>query len=261
MKGAEYLPSVRRLLRRIDALSPDVVHVQWLSRPELDVRWLRRIASRYPLVFTAHNAMPRRERAYGAWREALTLAARVVVHSTAGGRAAGRVRDRPREDRARAASRLRLAGALRSSRPPGRRSSSSASSATTKGLDVLVPALPEIRRRVPDARLVVAGDPLEPIDARAGARLVALASRTRSSGGSASSPTRRSRRSSPARRRSCCLTARSSPRACSRSPSATAARLSCPTSGPSGRGAGVRRGPGGAAGGSGRARRAPAPSC
>jgi glycosyltransferase involved in cell wall biosynthesis len=32
-----------------------------------------------------------------------------------------------------------------------------------KGLDVLVSALPELRRRVPDARLVVAGDPLEPI--------------------------------------------------------------------------------------------------
>ena len=33
-----------------------------------------------------------------------------------------------------------------------------------KGLDVLVSALPEIRRRVPETRLVVAGDPLEPIE-------------------------------------------------------------------------------------------------
>jgi glycosyltransferase involved in cell wall biosynthesis len=33
-----------------------------------------------------------------------------------------------------------------------------------KGLDVLVSAIPELARRVPDVRLVVAGDPLEPID-------------------------------------------------------------------------------------------------
>ena len=38
---------------------------------------------------------------------------------------------------------------------------------------MLVSALPEIRRRVPEARLVVAGDPLEPIEPRAPARVVA----------------------------------------------------------------------------------------
>src|SRR5262249_44862495 len=31
VKGAEYLPSVRRLLRAVDDLDPDVVHVQWLG--------------------------------------------------------------------------------------------------------------------------------------------------------------------------------------------------------------------------------------
>ena len=232
VKGAEYLPSVRRLLRRIDALSPDVVHVQWLSRPELDVRWLRRIASRYPLVFTAHNAMPRRERAYGAWREALTLASRVVVHSRQAVerlvefgidreklvRVSHPVFDSPETAHVEppAGTRLLFFGLIRH----------------YKGLDVLVRALPEIRRRVPDAQLVVAGDPLEPIapvqelaaslsvtdaiewrlgfvpDSEipalvAGAAAVVLP------------------------------TARSSPPACSRLPSATAARLSCPTSGPS----------------------------
>ena len=162
VKGIEYLPSVR-LLRRIDALAPDVVHVQWLSRPELDVRWLRRIARRHPLVFTAHNAMPRRERAYGAWREALTLAARVVVHSK---QAVERLAELgiDREKIVRVSHPVFDAPAAVRVEPP---------SGTTllffglirryKGLDVLVRALPEIRQRVPNARLVVAGDPLDPI--------------------------------------------------------------------------------------------------
>jgi glycosyltransferase involved in cell wall biosynthesis len=163
LKGAEYIPSVRRLLHRIDRLSPDVVHVQWLARPELDVRWLRRLARKGPFVFTAHNALPRRPRAYGAWREALTLAARVVVHSQQAvdrlaafgiGRAklvriAHPVFDAPREVAVSppAGTTLLFFGLIR----------------RYKGLDVLVSALPEIRRRVPAARLVVAGDPLEPI--------------------------------------------------------------------------------------------------
>jgi glycosyltransferase involved in cell wall biosynthesis len=163
VKGAEYLPSVRRLLRRIDALEPDAVHVQWLARPELDVRWLRRIARRRPTVLTAHNAMPRRTRAYGAWREALTSVGRVVVHSRQAvetlvelGIERGKVVRIPHP--------VFDASGDRSPEPP--------SGSTLlffglirhyKGLDVLVQALPEIRRRVPEVRLVVAGDPLEPV--------------------------------------------------------------------------------------------------
>ena len=36
-KGIEYAPSVARLLRRIERLDPDIVHVQWLPRPERGV--------------------------------------------------------------------------------------------------------------------------------------------------------------------------------------------------------------------------------
>ena len=164
VKGAEYVPSVVRLLRRIDALAPDVVHVQWLARPELDVRWLRRIVRKRPLVLTAHNAMPRRARAYGAWREALTLAARVVVHSS---QAVERLADFG-IDRAKI---VRIPHAVFDS--PDSTEVGPPSGSTLlffglirryKGLDVLVSALPEIRRRVPETRLVVAGDPLEPIE-------------------------------------------------------------------------------------------------
>ena len=163
VKGAEYLPSVRRLVRRLEALDPEVVHVQWLTRPELDVRWLRGVARERPLVLTAHNALPRRERAYPAWREALTLAARVVVHSR---QAVDRLADFG-IDRARL---VRIPhpvfdapAELQVEPPSGRTLLFFGLIRRYKGLDVLVSALPEIRRRVPDVRLVVAGDPLESI--------------------------------------------------------------------------------------------------
>src|SRR5262245_12092365 len=58
VKGLEYLPSVRRLSRRLRELKPDVVHVQWLALPRVDVRWLQTVAAETPTVFTAHHALP-----------------------------------------------------------------------------------------------------------------------------------------------------------------------------------------------------------
>jgi glycosyltransferase involved in cell wall biosynthesis len=164
LKGAEYLPSVGRLLRRVSSLNPDVVHVQWLPRPELDIRWLRRVARERATVLTAHNALPRRARAFEPWRRALETVERVVVHSqlsvdTLVGlgvdpdrivRMPHPVFDEPRTDTPR--------------RPHGHVLLFFGLIRRHKGLDVLVSALPEIARRVPDVRLVVAGDPLEPVD-------------------------------------------------------------------------------------------------
>jgi glycosyltransferase involved in cell wall biosynthesis len=164
LKGLEYLPSIRRLLRRVRELEPDVAHVQWLVRPELDVRWVRTLAQLGPTVFTAHNAFPRREKAYGAWRETLEAVDRVVVHSrqtlerlAAFGVDRERmtviphaVFDSPVDDPVEPPTgpTMLFFGLIR----------------RYKGLDLLLSALPEIRRAVPDARLVVAGDPLEPVD-------------------------------------------------------------------------------------------------
>ena len=164
LKGAEYLPSVRRLVRRLDELDPDVVHVQWLVRPELDVRWLRKVARGHPTVLTAHNAGPRRARALGAWREALRTVDRVVVHS--------------RQTEAKLAQqgvpRDRLAvvphpvfdspAELEVEPPSGRTMLFFGLIRGYKGLDLLVAALPRILEAVPEARLVVAGDPLESIE-------------------------------------------------------------------------------------------------
>ena len=69
-------------LARLRAIAADVVHVQWLSAPELDVRLLRHSA---PLVLTAHDLLPRRTAArHGLWRRLFELFERVVVHSERG---------------------------------------------------------------------------------------------------------------------------------------------------------------------------------
>ena len=153
LKGVEYLPSARRLLSRINALEPDVVHVQWLPRPELDRRWVRRL--RTPSVLTAHDVMPRRARARAVWPGLLGWFGRVVVHSQRAVEELGElgVEARriphpvflaPRELRPPSGKTLLFFGLLRE----------------YKGLDVLVRALPEM----PEARLVVAGDPLDPVE-------------------------------------------------------------------------------------------------
>jgi glycosyltransferase involved in cell wall biosynthesis len=164
LKGIEYLPSVRRLVRRIDALAPDVAHVQWLARPELDVRWLRRIARARPTLLTAHNAFPRRERAYGAWREALETVDRVVVHST-------QTLDRLAEFGIEREHMTLIPHAVFDApveqpvvEPVGKTLLFFGLIRRYKGLDLLVSALPEIVSAVPEARLVVAGDPLDPIE-------------------------------------------------------------------------------------------------
>ncbi|HZB01358.1 MAG TPA: glycosyltransferase family 4 protein, partial [Actinomycetota bacterium] len=56
LKAIEYLPGTVRLRRRVEELDPDVVHFQWLvHRPDVDLRWLRPVASRRATVFTAHD--------------------------------------------------------------------------------------------------------------------------------------------------------------------------------------------------------------
>ena len=70
-------------LARLAATRADVVHVQWLAAPELDVRLLRHPA---PLVLTAHDLLPRRTASKrGLWRRLFGRFERIVVHSERGG--------------------------------------------------------------------------------------------------------------------------------------------------------------------------------
>jgi glycosyltransferase involved in cell wall biosynthesis len=151
-------------LARLAVARPDVVHLQWCGAPEIDA-WLLR--SRAPLVFTAHDLLPRRtahrER---TWRRLFARFDRIVVHSLNGRRAledfgvepaALRVIPHPvfrgpvaRDDDGRTAL---VVGTLR----------------PYKGVPDAVDAV----LQVDDARVLVAGDPRMPLDdlrARAGAR-------------------------------------------------------------------------------------------
>ena len=153
LKGVEYLPSARRLLGRLETLEPDVAHVQWLPRPELDRRWVRRL--RAPSVFTAHDVVPRRERARAAWPGLLRWFGRVVVHSDSA----------VRELAALGVEARRIAHPVfrplvELPPPEGKTLLFFGLIRDYKGLDVLMRALPD----VPGASLVVAGDPVDPVE-------------------------------------------------------------------------------------------------
>jgi glycosyltransferase involved in cell wall biosynthesis len=165
LKGLEYVPSVRRLLRRIAALDPEVVHLQWLGIPQYDRRWVARLAHERAVVFTAHDVLPRRTEArVDLWRSIFATVDRIVVH---GEQATEQLAELgvPRERVARIPHALFEAQTGVSLRPPG--------GSTllffgliraSKGLDLLLRALPAVAEGAPDVRLIVAGDPLEPVE-------------------------------------------------------------------------------------------------
>lgn len=140
---------------RLLASPRDVLHLQWLPAPELDALFLR---ARGPLVFTAHDLLPRRTAHWTRlWRSLFSRFDRVVVHSERGRAVLTDLGVEP----------ARLAviphPVFRSS--PKR----SDDGATVLALGVIRPykGLPdavEAVRRVPGARLLVAGDPRIPID-------------------------------------------------------------------------------------------------
>ena len=72
-------------LARLGVARTDVLHLQWVGAPEIDA-WLLR--ARAPLVFTAHDLLPRRTGHRTAlWRRLFGRFQRVVVHSESGKRA------------------------------------------------------------------------------------------------------------------------------------------------------------------------------
>lgn len=151
LKLIEHPVGLVRLARR----PADVVHLQWLAAPELDDRLLR---LRAPAVFTAHDLLPRRTaEKRDLWRRLLDRFERVIVHSERGretltglGVEPGRVRVVPhpvfpsepeRNDDGRT---LLCLGIIR----------------PYKGIADAI----EATKRIDRARLLVAGDPLEPVE-------------------------------------------------------------------------------------------------
>jgi glycosyltransferase involved in cell wall biosynthesis len=132
------------------ARSGDVLHLQWLV-PELDVRLLRLSK---PSVFTAHDLLPRRTAGkQELWRRLLDRFDRVVVHS-----------ERGRETLAELGVDARVIPhpvfpSDPERRDDGRTVLSFGVIRPYKGLGAAIEAV----RRAGNARLLVAGDPLEPI--------------------------------------------------------------------------------------------------
>jgi glycosyltransferase involved in cell wall biosynthesis len=156
LKGVEYVPSAARLLRRRSALDPDVVHVQWLAIPRYDLHWLRRLPR--PTVLTAHDVLPRRPKNARAWGEALALVDRVVVQSQRGLEELAEL-GVERERLVRIQHPVFESG-VEPQPPHGATILFFGLIRDYKGLDILLRALPEL----PQARLVVAGDPLDPVE-------------------------------------------------------------------------------------------------
>jgi glycosyltransferase involved in cell wall biosynthesis len=148
LKVVEHLPGTAALLLR----RPDVLHLQWLAAPELDRVLLR---PRVPTVFTAHDLLPRRTaRKQGLWRDLLSRFDRVVVHSERGRASLADLgvdatviphpvfpSDPERADDGRT---LLSLGTIR----------------PYKGIGDAIAAT----RRIPGARLLVAGDPVESVN-------------------------------------------------------------------------------------------------
>ena len=151
LKVAEH-PLGLASLRRLDA---DVLHMQWLPAPELDAYLFR---PHLPSVFTAHDLLPRRTaHRTELWRRIFERFDRIVVHSESG-----------RETLAELgvdAERLRVIPHPVFPSEPGRHDDGRTVLAfgmirPYKGLGDAIEAV----RRAGDARLLVAGDPLEPVE-------------------------------------------------------------------------------------------------
>lgn len=133
----------------------DVLHMQWLPAPELDALLFR---PHLPSVFTAHDLLPRRTaHRHGLWRRLLATFDRVVVHSERGRETLAALGVDP--------ARLRVIPHPVFPSDPERRDDGRTVLAfgmirPYKGLADAIEAV----RRAGDARLLVAGDALEPLE-------------------------------------------------------------------------------------------------
>jgi glycosyltransferase involved in cell wall biosynthesis len=155
LKGIEHFGVLASLARA----KPDIVHMQWLALPQADVR----LRFRVPSVFTAHDLLPRRTASRrDLWQRLLGRFDAVVVHTERGRETLtelgvdARVIPHP----------VYPSAAIRAD-----------DGCTLLSLGVIRPykGLPdaiEATRRLPEARLIVAGDPAMPLNGlRAAARV------------------------------------------------------------------------------------------
>jgi glycosyltransferase involved in cell wall biosynthesis len=148
LKLVEHVPGTVGLLRR----PTDVLHLQWLAAPELDRLLFR---PRGPAVFTAHDLVPRRTaKKHALWRTLLARFDRVVVHSERGRQTLAEL----------GVDAHVIPHPVFPSEPvradDGRTLLSLGTIRPYKGLGDAIAAT----RQIDGARLLVAGDPLEPLN-------------------------------------------------------------------------------------------------
>jgi glycosyltransferase involved in cell wall biosynthesis len=146
------LASLHRLQGRLQA---DVLHMQWLPAPELDAFLFR---PHLPSVLTAHDLLPRRTaHRTELWRRLFARFDRIVVHSESGRDALAELGVEPEKLRV-------IPHPVFPSDPErhddGRTVLAFGIIRPYKGLGDAIEAV----RRAGDARLLVAGDPLEPVE-------------------------------------------------------------------------------------------------
>ena len=151
LKVAEH-PVGLAMLHRLRA---DVLHMQWLPVPELDALLFR---PRLPSVFTAHDLLPRRTaHRTELWRRLFERFDRIVVHSETGRDTLAELGVDPEQLRV-------IPHPVFPSEPErqddGRTVLAFGMIRPYKGLGDAIEAV----RKAGDARLLVVGDPLEPID-------------------------------------------------------------------------------------------------
>ncbi len=139
------------VMRSLSFARADVVHLQWLALPQADAH----VRFRSPSVFTAHDLLPRRTASrIDLWRRLLARFDRVIVHTARG-----------RETLAELGVRARVIPHPVYPSAAERRDDG----ATVLALGVIRPYkgladAVEMTRRLPDVRLLVAGDPAMPLD-------------------------------------------------------------------------------------------------
>jgi glycosyltransferase involved in cell wall biosynthesis len=142
-------------LVQLAAARADVVHLQWVGAAEVDA-WLLR--TRSPLVFTAHDLLPRRTgHRTSLWRRLFRRFDRVIVHSESGRRAL--VAFGVPEAKLRVIPHPVFPGEV-DHRDDGHTVLALGSIRPYKGLGDAIAAV----RQIDGARLLVAGDAREPLD-------------------------------------------------------------------------------------------------
>jgi glycosyltransferase involved in cell wall biosynthesis len=152
LKAAEHAVGLIRIRSRRGS----VVHHQWLAAPEIDNRVLRMLR---PTVFTAHDLLPRRTaRKRELWTKLLRRFSSVIVHSERGRETMDDLGVEPERLRV-------IPHPVFPSDPPRRDDGATVLSLgvirSYKGIDDAIAAV----KRVQDARLLVVGDPAEPVAA------------------------------------------------------------------------------------------------